>query len=401
MRKTRVLIVHEAMGGVARHVADLVCGLDPNEFDIKVVYGTSRIDDAYREAMPRMRQYAELIPCDALVRSIEPRKEIEAIRELERIIRGFQPDVVHCHSSKAGVIGRVAALRCGVKKVFYSPHAYAFQAQEFSRLKRLVFALTERWLSRHATTMTFNVSSGERDAALEQHIDTANKFTVIYNGIVDVELPTKYEARQTLGLPQEAVVVGMTARLVDQKDPMTSLRIAERLIASDSRIHMAYVGDGALETHMRNYCHTHHLEKNVHFLGYRADAQSIVTAFDVYLLTSLYEGMPYSLVESLRAGVPLVATATTGNTEVVEPDVNGELFPVGDVEAGSNAVMKVLSDPMPVGRIRDTFLRRFRVEDMVRTIRTWYLGQESCICLSDGVRAAEQRRKENNDCRSA
>lgn len=373
--RTRLLMIHEAMGGVGRHVSDVVCGLDPHEFEIKVVFGTSRIDDAYREAMHRMREHADLIPCDALVRSIEPGKEVEAILELGHIIRDFHPDVVHCHSSKAGVVGRIAARRYGVERVFYTPHAYAFQSKEFSKTKQSLFTFAERLLSRHATTMTFNVSSGERDAALEHHVDKADKFTVIYNGIADIALPTKLEARQLLDLPQEAIVIGVTARLVEQKDPMTSLRIVERLVSHDPRIHMAYIGDGDLEPSMREYCRLHHLEDNVHFLGYRADAQTVVAAFDVYLLTSLYEGMPYSLVEALRAGVPLAVTAATGNAEVAQPGVNGALFPVGDVDAGVEAVRRLITDPLPAERVRNTFLSRFRVEDMVGTLRAWYLGR--------------------------
>lgn len=372
MRKTRLLLIQEAMGGCGRHVSDLVLGLDPNQFDITVVYGTSRIDDYYRAKLPEMARRARLIPCPDLVREISPRHEIRAYRMMSRLIREINPDIVHCHSSKAGVIGRIAAKRRGVKRIFYTPHAYSFQAPEFSGKKRVVFSAVERWLSRYCTTLTFNVSQGEREAALAEHLDDERKFKVVYNGIADTPLPSKEQSRHALGLPPDSYVVGVTARLVEQKDPMTSVAIAAEIIKAEPSAHMVYVGDGPFKTQMESYCAHEGISNNVHFLGYRADADMIVSAFDVYLLTSLYEGMPYSLVESLRAGVPIAATDVAGNDEVVQPGRNGVLFPCRDVEAGTEAVLGLLHNPMPLEKVHDTYAERFTVNDMLEHITALY-----------------------------
>lgn len=381
--KRRALIIQEAMGGCGRHVVDLVTGLDPDRFDVTLIHGTSRIDDYYRDALPRMAEHARIIPCDDLVRPISPKHELKALREVTRVIREFKPETVHCHSSKAGVIGRMAVLlagrRAGVRRVFYTPHAYSFQAPEFGGRKRTVFVGLERWMSRHATTLTFNVSAGERDAALAERLDDPAKFEVVYNGVADVPVPSRDEARallglDTLGVPAGAPVVGVTARLVEQKDPLTAVGVMRRVLAERPDAHLVMIGDGDLEDAVRATVADAGIEDHVHLLGYRPDAERVVAAFDVYLLSSLYEGMPYSLVEALRAGVPIAATDTTGNDEVVTDGVNGRLFPVGDAESGAKAVLDLLEHPMPAGRVRGTYLERFTLDRMLETITARYEG---------------------------
>ena len=373
-RRIRLLLIVESMGGSSRHVVDLIDGLDPQRFEITLIYGTSRVDDFFRAALPRLNQRARVLGCDDLVREISPAHEFKALRFVRQVIRRFRPDVVHCHSSKAGAIGRVAAKLCGVKKVFYTPHAYSFLAPEFGGKKRVVFVAIERFLSRHATTLTFNVSKGERDAALAEHLDRSDKFEVVYNGIADVPLPSKTEAREALGLPQSVPVAGVTARLVEQKDPMTSIRIAARVLSARPDAHFVYVGDGEAEEAMREAAREAGVADRVHFLGYRRDADRLVAAFDAYLLTSLYEGMPYSLVEALRAGVPIAATRTTGNDEVVIDGENGTLFPVGDVEAGTAALLGLLDNPPSREQVRATYLKRFTVRQMLDHITARYVG---------------------------
>ena len=378
------MLIQEAMGGCGRHVADLVNGLDPERFEVTLMYGTSRLDDFYRQALPGMAEHARLIPCDDLVRPISPAHELRALRAVMRVMREVRPEVVHCHSSKAGVIGRMAVKlcgrACGVRRVFYTPHAYSFQAPEFGGRKRMVFVGLERWMSRHATDLTFNVSGGERDAALAERLDVPGKFEAVYNGVADVPVPSKEEARRLLGLdalgvPAGAPVVGVTARLVEQKDPMTAVKVMAEVIKARPETHMVFVGDGELEAPLREFVASRGLERNVHLLGYRADAERIVGAFDVYLLTSLYEGMPYSLVEALRAGVPIAATDTTGNNEVVEPGVNGALFPVGDVPSGVRCVLDLLADPPAPSAVRGTYLERFTLDAMLATVSARYEGK--------------------------
>lgn len=374
-RRLRVLIVQEAMGGCGRHVADLVTGLDPSRFAVTVLYGTSRVDAYYRSRMPELRRHARMIPCDDLRRNIDPRHDLSALAAAVRTIRHVRPDIVHCHSTKGGVIGRAAAWLCRVPVVLYTPHAYAFQSPQVRRWKRRLYTAAELVMARAATTCTFNVSEGERDIALARHLAAPDRLRVIVNGLADVPMPSRRQARQRAGLPQDVPIVGVVARLVDQKDPMTAARIARLLIARDPRVHVAFVGSGPLEGDVRGFCTACGIDANVHFLGDRSDADTLVAAFDVSLLCSLYEGLPYSLIESIRAGVPVAASDVTGSEEVVCEGRNGLLFPVGDEIAGAAAVERLLADPLPRERVRERFLTRFRVEDMLENIAAQYVAR--------------------------
>ena len=375
--KRKLLIIHEAMGGCGRNVIDIVNGVDSSKFEVTVVYGTSRIDDYYRKWIPTMNEHATLIPAPYLTRSLNPHAALHAIRKLRSIIKQVEPDIVHCHSSIAGTVGRLATAGLHVDKVFYSPHAYSFQAWEFSARKKRLFALLERILSHIFTTCTFNVSAGERTLALEHRLDTPDKFKVVYNGIPDTAIPSRQEALTLLGLdklPEDSIIVGSTVRLTAQKDPTTFLKIAQRVISTHPRMHFVCVGDGELRNDANRFIEENGLSSNVHLLGYRNDAERIVAAFDIYLLTSLYEGLPYSLVESLRAGVPIVATDVTGNNEVVRPGVNGYLFPIKNVEKGAEMVLKVYNTHFPAQQVRETYLDKFTVKKMLSDIQQSYLG---------------------------
>ena len=384
MAKAKLLLIAETMGGgVRKHVIDLIHGLDPQRFDITLVYG-ARHDAVFESSQDDLAKYARLIRSDYLVRSVNPVEMLKAVKELTAIIDEIHPDVVHCHSSMAGISGRIAARLRKVDRIFYTPHAYAFAAPEFGKVQDSVFEFIDRFLSRHATSLTFNVSAGERDLALQHKLDAPGKFEVIYNGLPDVDMPSRAEARERLGLDETVGItartplVGVAAWAIQRKDPMTFMRIAEMVIADRKNAHEAiphfvYIGEGELWGEMRDYAQAHGFAERFHQLPYRQDADVLLKAFDVYLLASLYEGMPYSLIEAIRAGVPTVATRTTGNDEVVLPGINGELFPVGDVQAGAAAVEKMLNSPYSFEQIRRSFLERFTLDSMLTTLQRHYL----------------------------
>lgn len=351
-------------------MVDVVHGLDLDRFSVGIIFGESRGGAGLQRTLDDLRHYAQLFPCGNLIRNIDFSHDIAALAFINGVIRSFKPDIVHCHSSKAGILGRLSAKICGVKRVFYTPHAYSFMAPEFSPRKRSLFVFIEKVFSRFATTLTFNVSKGEKQAALDNKLDTTDKFVVIYNGIPDISLPTRAEARQCLGLSVDDLIVGCTARFVEQKNPDESIAIAERVIARKPDAHFVYIGDGPLLPRLRQYVDDQRLSDHIHFLGARSDAERVVTAFDVYLLTSLYEGLPYSLIESIRAGIPVVASDVTGNNEVVTSDC-GLLF--SGVDEGTTDILQLLQSPIPYDSVRSVYERAFASSHMVKQIEHYYL----------------------------
>ena len=369
----KILMIQEASGGCGRHVLDLVSGLDSDQFDVTLMYGKERADSYYLSQLPRISDAVTLVPSDYLCREINLFKDINAYLEISHLIRKIKPEIVHCHSSKAGVLGRLAAMNAHVPKVFYTPHAYSFQADEFSKIKKEIFIELEKWLSRHATTCTFNVSLGEKEAAIQAGLDITNKFDVIHNGLPPVPLEDKSIYKARLGFSADTKIVGVTARMAPQKDPATFLRIANLVTSKMPNVDFVYIGDGPLLEQSKEYICRHGLSDRVHLMGYRNDADIIVRAFDVYLLTSLYEGLPYSLVEALRSGVPIVATDTTGNNEIVQEGVNGSLFAVGDDSEGAEKTEYILSEPPSEKLVLRSYQSEFTLEKMIHKVQKHYL----------------------------
>ena len=375
-RKINVLMVAEATGGgVRRHLLDLLEGLDPARFSLGLVYGTDRADSCFLDALPRLTGTVELFALPALGRELSPVRDAKALSGIVRAVRAFSPDVLHCHSSKAGALGRLAAMICGVRTVFYTPHAYSFENPALSAGKREFYRRIERALSRMATTATLTVSEGERDCALRAGIDLPGKFRVIYNGVEEAP-ERENRLRPMLGMPDAAPLVGCAARLDSQKDPMTFLEIVKKAAEKKARVSFVWIGDGPMAEELRQKRDELGLQKRLLLPGFLPDADRLVGELDYYLSTARYEGMPYAPLEALRAGVPVIATDVTGNREIALPGRSGLLFPAGDGAAGARLLLAELKAPtLSSADARQVFEERFTRNSMLHAIETLY--QES------------------------
>lgn len=340
-KRIKILLITEAMlGGIRQHVLDIVYGLDVKKYEIYLAYSENRADEKFYKEYEQLRKKAYLICCKKMQRELNIVQDFLSVIELGRIIINIQPDIVHCHSSKAGIVGRIAACMCGVKHVYYTPNAYSFQNPCLGNMKRKIYIMAERFLSKHMTTKTISVSQGEMKEALKNKVDKREKFVLIYNGIPNIDFPSREELRKELGFKKEQILIGVTARLAEQKDPMTFLAIAKQVIKQDDRVHFVYIGNGEMEQQVKDWIKQNSLSERVHMLGFRSDASVLVSMLDIYLSTALYEGLPYSVIEAMRAGIPIIATDVVGNNELVEEGVNGLLFPARNVEKGVETIME-------------------------------------------------------------
>jgi len=367
-----VLIVEAVLGGIRQHVLDIVKNLNKTKFDVYLVYSDLRADDLFfQEKDDLIKNSINLIQCNEMKRELSI-SDYKAYRSISKILKEIKPDIVHCHSSKAGIVGRIAAKRCKVGKIIYTPNAYAFQDPSLSRLKKKIYVLAEKFLSRHATNMTINVSKGEMELARQYKIDLETKFTLIYNGIPQIKLEEKNEIRKRLGLKTDEIYIGVTARCAGQKDPFTFLKIADGVIKQHHNVQFIYIGEGDLHKPMAEWIKQKGLADKIHLWGFREDAPFIVGLFDIYLSTALYEGMPYSVIEAMRAGVPIIATDVVGNNEIVEDGKNGLLFKPGCVEMAVNNILKQLCEGMIN---RDNVIRTFQEKFSLDKMMEKYVGE--------------------------
>ena len=364
--KIKIVLIAEAMlGGIRKHVCDIACGLDSKRFDVYLIYSEARADETFFHEKDRLAEKGvKLICLNEMQREINL-GDYKSYRKLLKILKEIKPDIVHCHSSKAGIIGRFAAKRCKVRKIFYTPNAYAFQDMGLKKLKRIIYVSAEKFLSRFATTMTINVSRGEMEMAKKYLIDKDCKFTLIYNGVSRAAPGERDTILKELNLPADKICIGANARCAEQKDPFTFLKIAEEVIRIKPDVQFLYIGDGSLYRQMKEWVKQRGLSDKIHLPGFRQDAGRAVAGFDIFLSTSLYEGMPYSLLEAIGAGVPIIATDVTGNNELVFPGENGLLFEKGNAEAGARCIIKQLDENIIKKDVVVSFRERFSLARMM------------------------------------
>lgn len=171
------------------------------------------------------------------------------------------------------------------------------------------------------------------------------------------------------------IKIGFTRRYAKQKEPMTFLEIAKQVISKRDETEFIYIGDGEFQEQMQEWIINNNLTDKIHMLGFRNDSAEIVGVFDVYLSTALYEGLPYSMIEAMRAGVPIIATDCIGNNELVFEGINGHMFPVGDIGRGVKCLtFQIENEVIKKENVRDTFCKTFSLNCMLDGIMRLYAG---------------------------
>jgi glycosyltransferase involved in cell wall biosynthesis len=248
--------------------------------------------------------------------------------------------VIHGHSTKGGAVARLAALGRSAKAV-YTPNGLRFADPALKRTSREALQHLERALA-GLTPRLIAVSPEER-AHLWQAGISPRKIDLVPNGIAAAPLPTQAVARQHLGLPLAAPVVGFVGRLSWQKHPEALLRAFELVRQAVPEARLAMIGDGPGQAQAEALAQSLGVAEAVHWLGPRPGASSM-PAFDLFMLPSRYEGMPYVLLEALAAGLAIVTTEGAGASQLVEPGVNGEITPVESPKELGEAIVDLLID---------------------------------------------------------
>jgi glycosyltransferase involved in cell wall biosynthesis len=378
MARIRVLEIAEAAGGgVLRHLFQIAEGLDRAEFDLTLALSPERMPHPERVCSRFERLGARVVQIP-MVRRPAPMADLRALGELKRLMRSERFDVVHAHSSKAGFLGRLAARQTGLTRVFYTPHAFAFQrGGPVGWLYREFERLGARFGGRLVA-----VSAGERRLAVDAGLNRAARGVVIPNAIEPPERPTPEQraaARRALGIVGDSPVVGTVGRLEPQKACDDLLLAMPDVLARYPVAQVVLIGSGSLESDLRSLAEQLGIADRVTLTGHRDDADSLYAAMDLYVQPSLWEGLPYALLEAMGRALPVVATDVPGNSDLVEHDRTGLLVPPDDPPALAEAILALLDRPESARTLgeagRDKVLREHRLEDFIRAISSLYRGE--------------------------
>lgn len=333
------VIARMNVGGPALEISELMRGLDPARFEQILVTGWCADDEADYLVTQAPDIPAKRVP--GFGRAIKPAVDALVLPRLVREIRAFRPQIVHTHTAKAGVLGRLATKAALVDaRLVHTHHGHLLHGY-FGRRRTTALIQLEWQLSRMTDTIV-TVGEQVRDDLLAQGIGRLDQYTVIRSGVRLGPIPARDVARVELGIPHDATVVTIIGRLTQIKRPDRFADVVALTTAQGANLHYLVAGGGDLEPFLRGRVDREQLP--VTMLGWRSDLEMVLAATDIALLTSDNEGTPLSLLEAALAGVPAVATNVGSVPEVVENGVTGLLVDASP-QALAIGVATLASDP--------------------------------------------------------
>ncbi len=353
------------------HARDLVLGL-ASRVAFRVIVGEAGfLVDELRDGG------VDVVVTESLQRSVSPLDDARSLWALRDQIRDFLPQLVHTHSSKAGILGRLAARSCGVPAV-HTAHAWSFS--DGQPWTRVALSVPVEWAVGRVTSRFVTVSAADAAIGKRFKVATDDQIRVVYNAVPDV--PERAEPRR------EPCTFVMVARFLAPKDHATLLDAFAR-VPAPARLWL--VGDGPERAAAERQASRLGLGDRVGFLGARSDIPGLLAQAQVGVLSSRQEGFPLVVLEAMRAGLPVVATAVGGIAEAIDEGETGFLVPRADVDALATALSRLACDPALRARLgatsRHSFETRYGLARMLEQTLAVY---QELVPSPGPVRLAEQ-----------
>lgn len=367
--RRRIKILHfqllPLLSGVQRVSLEELRRLDPHVFDRHLL--TCQLGP-FTDAAQQLGVTCHFEP--SLKRSIVPWNDYRAYRRIIDLMRRERFDLVHTHSSKPGVVGRLAAHAAGGIKIVHTVHGFAFPASKHA-LMRQVFRWCETRCGR-VTDALICLNPEDQKMAIETLKVPAARVHRVANGVDTTEFapiddpPHRLAQRRArLAIDDDRPMVIMVARLWPQKNPLAFVRAAIDQLDRGSPATFCIVGDGGLRDEMTAQIDQAGWTERIRLLGWRDDVAQLLPLADVFVLPSRWEGMPLVLLEAHACGVPVVASDIPGNRQCVQHDVDGFLVPLDDQAGLADAIDRLVRSPELRQRMggagRDKILQRFEI----------------------------------------
>jgi glycosyltransferase involved in cell wall biosynthesis len=322
------VIARMNVGGTARYVEELIKNIPDSALATGHVQG-AEVEDSAVDSLPVFRIHH-------LGRKISPIADFKAWRELSKVIREQKPEILHTHTFKAGLIGRLTR---GPHKKVHTFHGHLFDDNSFSFIEKKIIVLTEKLLA-HRTDIFVSVGQNVGKELRDAGIGSNRRWISIAPGVRPLPIINKVKARTILELSNSKLIVGWMARMAPVKNPGLLLKIASQF----PTIQFVMAGGGELLDEI-----TLNAPANVKVLGW-TDSSTFWSAVDIGISTSDNEGMPIALIEAQLAGVPVIATDVGSNSEVVDDQVTG-LVTKNSTDALVKAVRKFETHPSLIGTL--------------------------------------------------
>lgn len=353
-----VITRSDVMGGASVHLLDLASGMQNAGHQVTILVGGMGIVNEKAKALG-LNCYS--VP--ELVRPIHPFYDLRCFFALKRWFKKLRPSIIHLHSSKAGLIGRLAAAGFGVPVVF-TAHGWSF-TEGVSAFSALLYRNLERWVS-PLTDKIITVSEYDRQRALKLAVAPEQQMQTIHNGMPALMAATGHRH-------WHGGRIIMVARFEQPKDHQLLLQAAALL---QRPFQLQLVGDGPLLAEAKQTAQQLQLLDKVEFCGSRNDVAALLQQADIFVLASRWEGLPLTILEAMRAALPVVASNVGGVSEAVEHHQTGICVPHGDAQLFANALQQLLDSPnlaLQWGQAgQQKFLQQFTFDKMLGQTQALY-----------------------------
>ena len=380
MRPVKVLHVITRLieGGAQDNTLLTVEHADRERYEVHLASGP---EGAWLDRGREVADAFHLIP--PLVKAVSPRYDMRALVQLLRLLRQERFTIVHTHTSKAGMLGRLAARLAGVPVVVHTPHGTILHDVYFGPRQQKMIARLKRLAARH-TDAIITMSDCERDDYVKWGIAPAEKLHTIYSGQdysrFDSAHRDRDSVRSALGLRDGQPMVFFPARYVPEKGHAFFFQAMDKVLREIPDAQAVLAGDGPLAHDVQTLVAQRALEDRIRLLGFRRDVLNLMVGADIVVSASLSEGLPRAVVEALLLARPVVATDAGGTREVVLQGKTGLLVPCADAQALAEGILLLLRHPEEAGRMaragREHVRRMFDARLMVERIEQLY---EECL----------------------
>jgi len=367
------IITHLPIGGAQDNTLLTVERLDRKNYNITLLSGP---EGNWRNRAGNIKDI-KVIYMTSLVRPIRLVRDFQAMFKMIKLMRESKYDIVHTHQAKAGVLGRVAAWIVGVPVIVHTYHSFPFH-DYMTVLERFVYIRIEKIIAK-LTDQLIAVSELNLQKGVKLGIASQHKFLTIYSGIdfsrFDISVNVS-DVKKSLDIPDADQIVGMIGRLSEQKAPQYLVQAIPLVLEKFPNTTFLFVGDGNLRKQLETIADECGIGEKIKFLGFREDIPTLLHIMDIFVLTSLWEGLGRSLTEAMFVGKPVIATAVEGVPELVENGETGLLISPKDVAATAASLLQLLASPekrKQLGRnAHEKVISNFNAALMVRKIDQLY-----------------------------
>jgi len=370
--KVIYVITKLELGGAQKVTLMTLERLPKDRYDLGLVTGpegllvdrATRIENLNRVWMPSM------------IREVRPTQDIRALISLVRLFRREKPQIVHTHSSKAGILGRWAARIAGVPVIFHTVHGFGFN--DFQRpLVKKIYIWLERITAKITTKIVVvshaNAEKGEKHGVFKRGDWILCRAAISVSEFMQLE-PRRLKLAEW-GIPDGRLVVGMIACLKPQKSPVDFVDVAAAVLKQNPQVHFVLAGDGELRPQVECRIQEHGIAAHFTLLGWQKDMPEVYRNLDVVVLTSLWEGLPCVFSEAMAGDLPIVATNVDGAREAIVHGENGFLHEPHDIEGMAKSVLGLLQDPElrhTMGKRGESRVMEFDISTSVENLESAY-----------------------------